>query len=263
MGKALPIKTVGDNTIKTYGLELNGCSTKTAADGKPNSMKLLAIDTALSSCAAAVLNFENGEETLVAQSEDLGRGHAERIMSMVSGVMAESSTTFNGLDRIVVNVGPGSFTGLRIGLSIARGFGLVLGKPVVPVTTLSAIAAEVLVHPANDRPLLVALDARRDEVYCQSFTPQATPLGEAKVSTVKDLAHDLPDNTLLAGSAALAIAKTAGIDTEAVRSEAAHANIEFVARLGLNAPVPQKAPMPLYLRPPDAKPQEKGRVIRQ
>ncbi|MDD7909670.1 MULTISPECIES: tRNA (adenosine(37)-N6)-threonylcarbamoyltransferase complex dimerization subunit type 1 TsaB [Pseudovibrio] len=226
-------------------------------------MKLLAIDTALSSCAAAVLTVENGEETIVAQSEDLGRGHAERIMSMVSGVMAESSTTFNALDRIVVNVGPGSFTGLRIGLSISRGFGLVLGKPVVPVTTLSAIAAEVLVQPSNDRPLLVALDARRDEVYCQTFTAQAEPLGEAKVSTVKDLAHDLPANALLAGSAALAVAKAAGVDSEAVRSEAAYASIEFVARLGLNAPVPQKAPMPLYLRPPDAKPQERGRILRQ
>ncbi|MTI17906.1 tRNA (adenosine(37)-N6)-threonylcarbamoyltransferase complex dimerization subunit type 1 TsaB [Rhodobacteraceae bacterium RKSG542] len=226
-------------------------------------MKLLAIDTALSTCAAAVLTQGEEGENIVAQSEDLGRGHAERIMSMVGSVMAESQTTFNALDRVVVNVGPGSFTGLRVGLSIARGFGLVLEKPVVPVTTLAAIAAETLDRTGEKRPLLVALDARRDEVYCQNFTADGEPVGEARVSTVKDLAFALDPETLLAGSAAQAIANAAGLDASRICSHAACASIEYVARLGSKAPEDEKSPMPLYLRPPDAKPTEKGRIRRQ
>ncbi|KZL19585.1 tRNA threonylcarbamoyladenosine biosynthesis protein TsaB [Pseudovibrio axinellae] len=226
-------------------------------------MKLLAIDTALSTCAAAVLNDDSGTMDIVSQCEDLGRGHAERIMSMVASVMAESSTTFNSLDRIVVNVGPGSFTGLRVGLSIARGFGLVLEKPVVSVTTLAAIAHEALDATPIKKPILVVLDARRDEVYCQKFDAAGAPIGEARVSTVKDLAHALDDETILAGSAALAVANAAGIEQSRVCNASAAASIDYIAKLGRTAHRQDKAPMPLYLRAPDAIPGEKGKVRRQ
>lgn len=225
-------------------------------------MKLLAIDTALCTCAAAVLTEHGGTSDIVSQCEDLGRGHAERIMGMVASVMAESSTTFNSLDRIVVNVGPGSFTGLRVGLSIARGFGLVLEKPVVAVTSLAAIAHEALDNAPVRKPILVVLDARRNEVYCQSFDEKGQAIGEAKVSTIKDLSHDLAEDILLAGSAAQAVANAAGIDKARVCNNAAAASIDYIAKLGKNAERQDKAPMPLYLRAPDAVPGEKGRVRR-
>lgn len=226
-------------------------------------MKLLAIDTALSTCAAAVLTETSGQEAIVSQCEDLGRGHAERIMGMVASVMAESSTTFNSLDRIVVNVGPGSFTGLRVGLSIARGFGLVLEKPVISVTTLEAIARQALDKAEERKPVLVVLDARRDEVYCQTFEADSTPIGEAKVSTVKEQAAELGPDTILCGSAAKAVANAAGVDLSRVCSEAAVASIDYIAKIGRAAEQKDKAPMPLYLRAPDAVAGEKGRIRRQ
>ncbi len=226
-------------------------------------MKLLAIDTALSTCAAAVLTDDGESCDIVSQCEDLGRGHAERIMGMVASVMAESSTTFNSLDRIVVNVGPGSFTGLRVGLSIARGFGLVLEIPVVAVTTLAAIAGEALERVSVPKPVWVVLDARRDEIYCQKFDESGFPLEEAKVSTVKELSHILEEDTIIAGSAAQAVAEAAGIDPSRVCNEAAAASIDYIAKLGKNAERQNKAPMPLYLRAPDAVPGEKGKVRRR
>jgi tRNA threonylcarbamoyladenosine biosynthesis protein TsaB len=103
-------------------------------------MRVLAIDTALANCAAAVLDDGSASACFETCGEEIGRGHAEKLMDMIGTVMAESSTAFSDLDRVAVTVGPGSFTGLRVGLAVARGFGLVLEKPVVGVTTLAAIA---------------------------------------------------------------------------------------------------------------------------
>ncbi|MEO9904108.1 MAG: tRNA (adenosine(37)-N6)-threonylcarbamoyltransferase complex dimerization subunit type 1 TsaB, partial [Nisaea sp.] len=103
-------------------------------------MRVLAIDTALANCAVAVLDDSDENPCQFQRAEEIGRGHAERLMSMIGEVMAESSTAFTDLDRVIVTTGPGSFTGLRVGLSVAKGFGLVLEKPVVGVTTLAAIA---------------------------------------------------------------------------------------------------------------------------
>ncbi|WP_068311104.1 tRNA (adenosine(37)-N6)-threonylcarbamoyltransferase complex dimerization subunit type 1 TsaB [Polycladidibacter hongkongensis] len=237
-------------------------------------MKLLAIDTALSACAAAVLVTDSEPALLHKQSANIGRGHAEHIMAMVADVMAEASVSFNELDRIAVNVGPGSFTGLRVGLSIARGFGLVLQCPLISVGTLQGIAhqattalAESNDHTAGSSQLLVALDARRDEVYTQSFSISAgeipEPLCEPSVATVSELASQLSPQMLLAGSAAQALASEAGIARENVLTGAEYADIGALALVGAAAPLQQHKPAPLYLRPPDAIPGSKGKVKRQ
>ena len=103
-------------------------------------MLILAIDTALDACTAGILDTEAGK--LVAQeSEAMKRGHAEALMPLIARVMKASGIAFAGLDRIAVTTGPGSFTGLRVGLSAARGIALAADKPVVGVTTLTAYAA--------------------------------------------------------------------------------------------------------------------------
>src|SRR3954468_20996175 len=103
-------------------------------------MLILAIDTALDACAAGVLDTAAGK--LVAQeSQPMKRGHAEALMPLVARVMKESGVAFAALDRVAVTTGPGSFTGLRVGLSAARGIALAANKPAVGITTLTAYAA--------------------------------------------------------------------------------------------------------------------------
>ena len=148
-------------------------------------MLILAIDTALDACAAAVLDTSAGK--LIAQETlSMKRGHAEALMPLIARVMTEAAIGFAALDRIAVTTGPGSFTGLRVGLSAARGIALAAGKPVVGVTTLTAYAAPVV--STNSEPaVLAAIDARHDQVYFQVVSgdggslvpPRIAPIDEA------------------------------------------------------------------------------------
>jgi tRNA threonylcarbamoyladenosine biosynthesis protein TsaB len=118
-------------------------------------MRVLAIDTALEACSVAVLDTEGRARS---RSLPMARGHAEALLPLVATVMSDARTEFDELDRIAVTVGPGSFTGLRVGVAAARGIGLAAGKPVVGLTTLAAIAVPFI--DADDaRALLVVIDA--------------------------------------------------------------------------------------------------------
>ncbi|QDG74772.1 tRNA (adenosine(37)-N6)-threonylcarbamoyltransferase complex dimerization subunit type 1 TsaB [Labrenzia sp. PHM005] len=225
-------------------------------------MRVLAIDTALANCAAAVLDNGAASACFETCGEEIGRGHAEKLMDMIGTVMAESSTAFSDLDRVAVTVGPGSFTGLRVGLSVARGFGLVLEKPVVGITTLAAIARSCAPSD-NGPPLLVALTGKGEEVYCQQFSDDGAPLSDAGVQTLSELARTLPEDIRFAGSAADNVAQSTGADASRVISRCAYPGIRAVAELGLVTEPLLASPSPLYLRPPDATPQKKGRIERQ
>src|SRR5881394_3886100 len=120
-------------------------------------MLILAIDTALDACAAAVLDTDAGK--LIGQeSLAMKRGHAEALMPLVARVMKASGVSFAALDRVAVTTGPGSFTGLRVGLSAARGIALAADKPVVGLTTLTAFAAPI-VSETSEHPVISAVDA--------------------------------------------------------------------------------------------------------
>ena len=147
-------------------------------------MLILAIDTALDACAAAIL--DTGTSQLIArESLAMKRGHAEALMPLIARVMKDAGLPFAALDRIAVTAGPGSFTGLRVGLSAARGIALAAGKPVVGLTTLSAYAAPV-VSESGEQPVISAIDARHDHVYFQAVSgdgsaliaPQVAPIAE-------------------------------------------------------------------------------------
>src|SRR5438105_1650385 len=120
-------------------------------------MRILAIDTALAACSAAV--FDSAQNSVLAgESLPMKRGHAEALMPLIARVMDAAGVEFDELDRVVVTVGPGSFTGLRVGISAARGIALAAGKPARGVTTLAAYAAP---HMANEDVLVAAaIDAR-------------------------------------------------------------------------------------------------------
>src|SRR6202041_1137834 len=148
-------------------------------------MLILAIDTALDACAAGVLDTDAAR--LIAQeSQTMKRGHAEALMPLIGRVMKEAGIAFAALDRIAVTTGPGSFTGLRVGLSAARGIGLAADRPVVGLSTLTAYAAPVVGQNAP-QPVISAIDARHDHVYFQVVSgdggslvrPRVAPLEEA------------------------------------------------------------------------------------
>ena len=126
-------------------------------------MLILAIDTALDACAAAVLDTDRNE-VIAQESQAMKRGHAETLMPLVARVIKESGVAFEALDRVAATTGPGSFTGLRVGLSAARGIALAANKPVVGITTLTAYAAPH-VREHGEHPIIAAIDARHDHVY--------------------------------------------------------------------------------------------------
>src|SRR3984885_15501540 len=128
-------------------------------------MLILALDTALGACAAGVLDTDAGK-LLGRESQAMKRGHAEALMPLIARVIEQSGIGFAGLDRIAVTTGPGSFTGLRVGLSAARGIALAADKPVVGVTTLAAYAAPI-VSENGKHPIISAIDARHDQVFFQ------------------------------------------------------------------------------------------------
>jgi tRNA threonylcarbamoyladenosine biosynthesis protein TsaB len=100
---------------------------------------MLGIDTALDACSVALVRET---ETLAETSEPMTRGQAERLAPMVRDVMAQARIEYAGIDRIAVTTGPGSFTGVRVGLSFSRALALALGKPCIGVSTLEALALE-------------------------------------------------------------------------------------------------------------------------
>ena len=130
-------------------------------------MRVLAIDTALGACSAAVLDTEQGGIT-ASESLAMTRGHAEALMPLLARLMEQAAVAPLDLDRIVVTTGPGSFTGLRVGIAAARGIALAINKPAVGLSTLSAYAAPYLADDDN-APVVIAIDARHSHVYLQVF----------------------------------------------------------------------------------------------
>jgi tRNA threonylcarbamoyladenosine biosynthesis protein TsaB len=220
-------------------------------------MLILAIDTALDACAAAVLDTEAAE--LIAQeSLAMKRGHAEALMPLIARVIEASGKGFEALDRIAVTTGPGSFTGLRVGLAAARGIALAANKPVVGLTTLSAYAAPV-VSRNGEHPVVSAVDARHDQVYFQVVSGNGDSLIRPRIAPIEEaLDASRFGAPYLVGNAAAILGQRWKADAPPpfeVDSGPAP-DIAWVAWLGA-AVSPNTAPArPFYLRAPDAKPQK-------
>jgi tRNA threonylcarbamoyladenosine biosynthesis protein TsaB len=217
-------------------------------------MLILAIDTALDACAAGILDTDAGQ--LIAQeSLPMKRGHAEALMPLIARVMKQSGVAFAALDRIAVTTGPGSFTGLRVGLSAARGIALAANKPVVGLTTLTAYAAPI-VSQNGEQPVLSAIDARHDQVYFQMVSgngsslirPRLAPIEEALDASRFGAPHLVGNAAGILGQRWPAQAQPPfKVDPQAAP------DIAWVAWLGA-AVSPNTAPArPYYLRAPDAK----------
>jgi tRNA threonylcarbamoyl adenosine modification protein YeaZ len=215
-------------------------------------MSLLAIDCSANLCAACVYDAAAGRE-LGRHVLDLGKGHAEHLMAVIAAALGQSGRTYADLDRIAVSVGPGSFTGVRVGVSAARGLALALKIPAVGVTTLEALAAETAAGFPG-RPVLAALDAGRSEIHAALYDETLQPGFGPAVTTLDEMAAMASDlRPVLAGTAAGAIAAASGHDLDR-GSMAATADIAVYAGLGAMKEVAGK-PKPVYLRDADAKPQ--------
>jgi len=127
---------------------------------------VLGIETATSVCGAAI---RQDGSLLALEEVNEGRVHAERLLPLIDAALRKWGLTATSLGAIAVSIGPGSFTGLRIGLSIAKGLVLATGVPLVAVPTLEALASRTARARNAEGLILAALDARRDEVYCQLF----------------------------------------------------------------------------------------------
>ncbi|GJE54222.1 MULTISPECIES: tRNA (adenosine(37)-N6)-threonylcarbamoyltransferase complex dimerization subunit type 1 TsaB [Methylobacterium] len=226
-------------------------------------MRILAIDTALDACSACVANDES-EELLGVETMTLARGHAEALLPLIERVMAQIDGGFESLDRVAVTVGPGSYTGLRVGLSAARAIGLAAKIPVVGVTTLSALLAPQLALNA-DGLVIAAIDARHGAVYLQAISGAGVAVAPSRLAIEQAVdrisAEDLSEGVTLVGSGAPALAAVAKARGIAVRvAETGPPQIGWVAQLGLVADPEQALPRPLYLRGVDAQPQDHARI---
>src|SRR5450755_1885635 len=224
-------------------------------------MRVLAIDTALEACSVAVLDIERG--TIVAhESLPMVRGHAEALLPMVARVIDRAGLEFAALDRIAVTTGPGSFTGLRVGIAAARGIALAAGKPAVGLSTLAAYAAPFIA--ADDTlPVVSAIDARHDHVYLQVFGPGGRTIVAPRLAPLREALRAAATGApRLVGNAAamLAAAWPAGERAPNLVDARRAPDIDWVARLGAAAVETGMPPKPLYLRAPDAQPQNAAQL---
>ena len=227
-------------------------------------MRVLAIDTALEACAAAVLDTQAG--TVAAhESLPMQRGHAEALMPLIKRVMERAGLAFAELDRVAVTTGPGSFTGLRVGIAAARGLGLAAGKPVVGLSTLAAFAAPLIAQD-DTLPVAAAIDARHGQVYLQVFGPGGRTVVAPRIFSLREALRAAAVGTpRLTGTAAtvLAAAWPKGERPPSKVDQRSAPDIDWVARLGAAADEKAAPPKPLYLRAPDAQPQNASQLARR
>lgn len=218
-------------------------------------MLVLAIDTALDSCAAAILDSQ-AKSVLAQESLPMKRGHAEALMPLIARVATKARVAYLDLDRIAVTTGPGSFTGLRVGISAARGIALAANKEAVGITTLSAYVAP-LVAEKSTLPIVVAIDARHDNVYFQAVAGTGATLIRPGLVPIEDTFRAARFGAVrIVGNAAKMLADRwpPQMPAPSLVDPKPGPDIAWVAWVGA-ATDPAKSPAkPFYLRAPDAKP---------
>lgn len=232
-------------------------------------MALLAFDTCFGAVSVAVRYRTASGEFIVREAYEARQtGHAERLMPMIAEVIAGAGLEFSQIERFAVTVGPGSFTGVRVGVAAARAFALAASRPVVGVSSLEVIAARgraLLGARGDGRTIMVAIDARRGGFYCALYRDGTTSGDSSPTLLTSDaaLAMAREHHALVIGSGGPLLSEYAAaqghtIDTELPSIEP-HAR--FLVLLAADRD-PSPTVAPLYLRSPDVRPQP-GPIARQ
>jgi tRNA threonylcarbamoyladenosine biosynthesis protein TsaB len=233
-------------------------------------MNILAMDTCFGACSVAVgKTVQEFGTAWHHEFEPRQTGHAEALMPMVERVMGEAELHFSQLERIAVTTGPGSFTGMRIGIAAARAMGVTLGIPVVGLPTLDVMALDAGSAHSNDNAdetpalgqhLIIAIDARKDQVYAQQFDGNQHRVNNAAVLSYLEAAElgGLNDVTICGSGAEMVaterrrLGRPVTVKFPSLQPSALSLGMTAVALRDVeNFPA-----RPLYLRPPDAKPQD-------
>ncbi len=209
-------------------------------------MLILAFDTTAAACSAAL--WRDGEVLKVEQAA-MAQGQAEALVPMIERLLSECAIDYERLDRIAVTVGPGSFTGVRVGIATARAIGLAASKPVIGITTTEVLAAAV---PESRSRILAVMDTKRGDLYVQMFGPDRSAIGDVSVVSPEDLPSWAgADPVMLIGDGA-ALAMN-GFGANASLSDASPLpDVAVLARLASTRDEGAET-LPIYARAPDAK----------
>ena len=216
---------------------------------------ILAIDTTLAATSACLL-APGALKPLASETLYMEAGHAEALLPLIDRIVARVPRGFDALTRVAVTIGPGSFTGIRIGVAAARAIALACGIPAVGVSTLSALAAPAITVGARP-PIVAAIDARHGNVYVQSFGARGETLVGPALMSAAEAARALGLGPLrLIGSGGALVARAAFSIGVTADTDGFHPlpDIAFVARLGGLADPERAIARPFYLKAPDAKP---------
>lgn len=211
-------------------------------------MIVLALDTSGVDCSACI--YDSAVDRVLGEvTENIGKGHAELLMGIIDAVLTQASMTLRDVERIAVTIGPGSFTGIRVGVAAARGFALSLHKEAVGVTTLETLALDHLLRHPGQR-VAVGLDAKRSEAYLQIFGADGLPSSDAALLPLEDAKATLTgfDGVVIGSAVPLFAGEETGSGPDRFP-------IATVARAAARKPEGMPKPAPLYLRGPDARPQ--------
>lgn len=218
-------------------------------------------------CAVAFVDTDSG--VAVSRSEAMPRGQTEILLPMIQDVLAEAGVAFAALDTIATTVGPGAFTGLRIGLSTARALGLALSIPVIGVTTLDVLAAQFIKGRTDlsGKYICVLIETKRQDFYVQVFDAARQAVTDAAalpVVEIQEILNAYPEEDIILIGDAVARFAAAGDGRVPFTKETRviHPDPIVLARLAAETPK-TRDPQPLYLRGADvSQPKRRGRSIK-
>ncbi|MEK9661217.1 MAG: tRNA (adenosine(37)-N6)-threonylcarbamoyltransferase complex dimerization subunit type 1 TsaB [Alphaproteobacteria bacterium] len=230
---------------------------------------ILAFDTAAAACSAVLMR--NGA-ILRREWRAMARGHAEALVPMIECVMR--GETYEALSAIGVTVGPGAYTGLRIGIATARGLAIATGVPVVGVTSFAVAVRQVAADlPVDAELLVIALETKRADFYLQAFDRAGAAVAGPQSVLTADIADWLPAGVRRIAVAGDAVSRllpafpgrleAAVLEGAALPDATALAHCVAGRLIGDGAPPDGTPVRPLYLRPPDAtlpSPRRRGHV---